>query len=161
MRIKLGKKNKKFFDLPELMNYVLFSKEEFLWFLGIENNEYRRKPCVGVGRVTFVEKGNKLDIVGINFGRSYSRRIIVVSNHARRQIYTLKKGQLAWFVGYIKIFTEEGKVKSQLFAKGFQGWYVPKTIDIKNYDLDSIEPLKDENEKDTQKFIDEILNGAE
>lgn len=158
----MGKKTNKYFFLPEFMNYVLFSKNETLFMFGSELDDERKRHCLGVGRVAFIEKGKDMDLVFINFGRAHARRIIVINNHARRQIYTLKSGQLAWVYGYMKIWTnQEGKVQMQMFAKGFQAWYVPKTIDIKNYDLDSLQEMPDNEEKETRDFIENILNGED
>lgn len=163
MRKVMGNKTKEFFDIPDLMNYVIYSKNETLFMFGsIEKETKEKKFCMGVGRVTHIEKGNEMDLVWINFGRKYSRKIIVISNQARRQIFTLKHGQLTWFYGYMKTWGDGvGKTKMQLFAKGFQGWYVPKNLDIKNYDLGCVEPMSDKDEQETKDFIENILNGED
>ena len=81
----------------------------------------------------------------------------VITEIARKEENPKNKKRAILIVGS----TGVGKTKMQLFAKGFQGWYVPKNLDIKNYDLGCVEPMSDKDEQETKDFIDEILNGAE
>ena len=149
--IKMNKRH--IFEIPSLDNLLRTSKHESLFVFGSTEDEQDKMICAGIGRVTFIEKGEKFDIVGMNFGRSWSRRIVVCHNHARRQIFTLKRGQLAWFYGYFKVYTIEKKKRALFYAKGFQGWYVPKMVDIKNYEG---EMEQVQNETDLTNFLDEI-----
>ena len=159
MKIMFGKKKGVLFEVPDISNIVKSSKNESLFFLDKDIEDKNYALCIGVGRVTFVEKGEKLDIVGINFGRKYSRRILVYKNHARRQIFTLKRGQLAWFYGIARTYYEDEKIKLALIAKGFQAWYVPKMLDIKSYDLETVDELEKENENSMLTFLDDLLKG--
>lgn len=154
--IKIKKRE---FNLTDIARITHHSQYEALLFLG-QPKEYKDKNyCLGVGIVKVIQKGEEFDLVGMDFGRGYSRQIFVKLNHARRQIYTLKRGQLAWFFGYLKVYREkDGKPKSVLFAKGFQGWYVPKNMDIKKIDPNEIDKLEEENESKLN-FIDELLKG--
>lgn len=126
-------------------------------FLGEDNNNY--VTFLGVGTVCRVEKGEKVDRVLMHFGLNL-RPLYVVNNHARRQIFSLKKGQLATVIGTYKVFTlPSGKKTTRLFANGFQAWYVPKMLDIKNYDTNELEKLEQEQENDLTNFLDEIAKG--
>ena len=152
MKIRFGKQNP-FFDIPDAKNLVKCIGGESIFFFG-KTKDDKGLISVGVGTVVKIEKGNEMDMVMMNFG-FVARRIIVKHNHARRQIYTLKKGQLAWFYGFAKYYDK----KLCLFAKGFQGWYVPKALDIKNYDDDQLVELEQEQEQDLVNFLDQFIEG--
>ena len=153
MKVMKLDKSPHIFAIPDMDNLLRTSKHESLFVFGSSEEDKEKMICAGIGRVTFIEKGEKFDLVGMNFGRSYSRRIVVVGNHARRQIFTLKRGQLAWFYGYFKVYNFEKRKKVLFYAKGFQGWYVPKMVDIKNYEgeIDKIE------DTDLTNYLDEII----
>ena len=148
------------FSVADIVRITHHSLHETLLFLGPPKVDNDKTYCLGVGIVKVIQKGEDFDLVGIDFGRGYSREIYVKNNHARRQIYTLKKGQLAWFYGFMKTYTVNNKIKSSLFAKGFKGWYVPKNMDIVKVDPNEIEKMTQENESKLN-FLDEILNGEE
>lgn len=150
--------NNKEFNFSELSRLVHCSKHETLLFLGPPKENSDRVYCLGVGIVKVIQKGEEFDLVGIDFGRGYSREIYVKNNHARRQIYTLKKGQLAWFYGFLKCYRIDGSIKTSLYAKGFQGWFVPKNMDIVKIDPEDIEELSEENESKLN-FLDNLLKG--
>ena len=158
-KVIFGSKNPKAFVMPDLEDIAHCSKHESLIFLGTSADDPSKRWCVGIGRVSFINHGEKMDIVGINFGRSYSRQIVVVHNQARRQVYSLKKTQLAWFYGFVKIYNIDGQIRTQFFARGFQPWYVPKALDIKNFNFDSVDQLEKENETSMLNFIDDLLKG--
>ena len=153
-KLKFGDKKGREFYAPEANSFVKRLKGESLFIFGEEEDKTHQVLCLGVGRVTYVQKGKEMDLVKINFGRHYARKIIVKHNHARRQIFSLVKGQLAWFYGSMKVYTTEDGIKTWLFAKGFQPWYVPKVMDIKHYDTDTFEELKQEEEKDMLHYLD-------
>lgn len=148
------------FSLPNISKIVRFPAHETLFLLGAIKGRTDYTICVGIGVVRKIEKGEDFDLVGMDFGAGFMREIYVKSNHARRQIYTLKRGQYAWFYGSMKYYTEDNKQKSSLFAKAFQGWYVPKNLDIKKLDPNEIERLTKENESKIN-FIDELLKGED
>ena len=159
-RVIFGDKYPKGYVIPDLEDMVHCSKNESLLILGKSTDDPNKRWCIGVGRVSFINHGEKMDIVGMNFGRSYSRQIVVVHNQARRQVYSLKKTQLAWFYGFIKVYNLDGEIKTQFFARGFQPWYVPKALDIKNFNFDSVDALEKENETSMLNFIDDLLKGG-
>lgn len=160
-KVVFGTKRHIEYNAPELKSYANVSRNESLIFFDSRIGKSNERMCLGVGRVTHITKGDGMDIVYINFGRNYGRKIIVVNNHARRQVYTLKRGQLATFYGIAKIYQEDNKKKMGLFATGFNAWYVPKALDIKNYDSDDIEELTQEEETQTNDFIKNLFEGEE
>ena len=156
---KVNIRNHKF-TIPDVTRLTHYSIHETLLFLGTPLEENDMTICVGIGLVKTLQKGQDFDLVGMDFGRGYIREIYVKNNHARRQIYTLKKGQYAWFYGYMKCYKIKGHYKSSLYAKAFQGWYVPKTMDIVKVDPSEIDKLTEENESKIN-FIDELLKGED
>ena len=146
----VGDPKPKEYILPDISQLLHHSKHESLFVFGTMENNRDYRLCLGVGTVMNIQKGNEMDMVTINFGRKKARKIIVKHNHARRQIYTLKLGQLAWFYGYYKCYGR----RTYFFAKGLQGWYVPKILDIKNYDGKEMPEL--EEEKDMLNFLDKL-----
>lgn len=158
-KIRFSKKNAEF-NVPEINGLIKQTKDETLMLFGNWWKNPRYSVCVGLGRVTKVVKGEGVDLVSMCFGRRYPRRILVTDNHARRQIYTLKRGQLAWFYGLMGILpNEEGKVKVVFYAYGFQAWFVPKALDIKTYNTDDLERIEKEQEIDMLHFLDDVLKG--
>lgn len=143
------------FPTPDIARLVKHSLNETLIFCGPAAFDSKAILCMGVGRVNKIQKGNKFDLVTMFFGRVV-REIIVVNNHARRQIFTLKVGQYASFIGYANAYNQDGKQKLQLFAKGLQGWFVPKTIDTEKIDPNDIEQMTEENESKIN-FIEELI----
>lgn len=135
--------------IPNAKHIMKTLRGESIFVFGCDKDKFY--TCAGIGTVVKVEHGQELDMVTMYFGR-VSRSIVVKNNHARRQIYTLKKGQLAWFFGMYKYY--EGGKKIYFYAKGFQAWYVPKALDIKNYDLDSIDEMQ--NETSLLNFLDQF-----
>jgi len=147
------------FSIVDVVRLAHCSTHETLIYLGtpIEENDFT--IAVGIGLVKSIKKGEEFDLVGMDFGRGFARQIYVKNNHARRQIYTLKKGQYAWFYGLMKVYKNGSKLKSVLYAKALQGWYVPKQMDIIKIDPNEIEKLTKENESKIN-FIDDLLNGG-
>ncbi len=78
-------------------------------------------------------------------------------NHARRQLLTLKRGQLATFYGKYRFYLEKGKPKSLFYAYGLQAWFVPRALDIKQMDLEAYEKMQLEEEKSMLNLIDELI----
>lgn len=162
MRTKIGTVSEKDFYVPDISKLLKGSKNESLIFFG--KTEYEQRYCLvlGVGRVTSIKTGNDFDWVKINFGRHYARNIIVKNNHARRQIYTLKKGQLAWFYGFYSVYkNDKGQIESIMYALGFQGWFVPKMFDIRNIDTDLPQPIDEQEQKEMEQIIDDLFTKKE
>ena len=63
--------------------------------------------------------------------------------------------------GYMRIERDKdtNEYRTIMLAYGFNAWYVPKSLDIKNeeYDLDTIEELTKDNETSVLNFLDEIM----
>ena len=149
------------FNTIEPTKLVHFPLHETLLYLGSPYESNDMTICFGIGRVITVQKGQEFDMVGLDFGRGFPKEIIVKNNHARRQIYTLKKGQYCWFYGLARFYKDEKrKPKVAYYAKAFQGWYVPKNFDIKQLDPNEIEKLTEENESKIN-FIDDLLKGED
>lgn len=146
------------FAMADISRLVHCFKHETLFILGTPNDSAKRKFIVGIGRPIKIMKGQEFDMVKMDFGNGCWRDIIVKSNHARRQIYTLKKGQYAWFYGFMTNYVDNGEFQTSLYARAFQGWFVPKNIDIKKIDPCEIDKLTEENESKIN-FIDELLKG--
>ena len=158
MRTKIGTVSEKEFYVPDITKLLKGSKNESLIFFGKSEHEQRYCLVLGVGRVTSIKTGNDFDWVKINFGRHYARNIIVKNNHARRQIYTLKKGQLAWFYGFYSVYrNDKGKIESIMYALGFQGWFVPKMFDIRHIDTDLPQPIDEQEQKEMEQMIDDLF----
>lgn len=145
--------------MPNTMRIAHYGVRETIIYLGGATENEKMTICVGIGLVKMIQKGTDFDLVGMDFGRGFIREIYVKNNHARRQIYTLKKGQYAWFYGFVQYYKDNGKSKASFFAKAFQGWYVPKSMDIIKVDPTEIDKLTEENESKIN-FIDELIKGA-
>lgn len=158
---RLGDKKHQEYVIPDIKNIVRCFRSETLFLFGIDSRNTKYRWCLGVGRVCKIQQGENFDLVYINFGRKYAREIIVQYNHARRQLLTLKCGQLATFYGKLKIITEEGKNYPTMifYAIGLQAWYVPKAMDIKRMDLETYERIQMEEEKSMLNLIDELIQG--
>lgn len=158
---RLGDKKTEEYVIPSTKNIVRCFYSETLFIFGVTTDNTKYRWCLGVGRVCKIKQGENFDIVFINFGRQYSREIIVQYNHARRQLLTLKVGQLATFYGKFKIYKDEkGTTKTIFYAIGFQAWYVPKAMDIKQIDLATFEKVKQEEENEMFDIIEELIQGG-
>lgn len=157
---KLGNKKTEEYIVPDIRNLVRCFRSETLFIFGVDSQNTKYRWCLGVGRVCKIKQGENFDLLYLNFGRKYAREIFVQYNHARRQLLTLKRGQLATFYGKFKIYAdEEGKQHTVLYAIGLQAWYVPKALDIKQMDLETFEKVQLEEEKSMINLIDELVGG--
>lgn len=155
---KLGDKKTEEYIVPDIRNLVRCFRSETLFIFGVDSQNTKYRWCLGVGRVCKIKQGENFDLLYLNFGRKYAREIIVQYNHARRQLLTLKRGQLATFYGKFKIYADEqGQKHTVLYAIGLQAWYVPKAMDIKQMDLETFEKVKLEEEKSMINLIDELV----
>ena len=143
---------------PNVKNIVRAFGNETLFVFGKckDNDKYRW--CLGVGRVVKFIKGENFDLLYICFGVKYYRETFVQYNHARRQLLTLKVGQLATFYGKFRITKENNRTKSTFYAMGLQPWYVPKAMDIKQMDNEIYEQIEKEQEKSMLNFLDDFVN---
>ena len=148
--------NNKDWSVPNVSRLARYSPHETLIYMGEPTEHTKQVICVGIGLVKVIQKGEEYDMVAMDFGRGFTREIYVNLNHARRQIYTLKRGQYAWFYGTARFFRENGKLKAMFFAKALQGWFVPKQMDIVKADPNDIEEMTKENESKID-FIDNLF----
>ena len=155
MSKRIGDKEPYEYHIPNIKNLVKCSKDETLFVFGSVTTNTKYRWCVGIGRVIKIQIGENFDLVTMNFGRTH-REIIVQNNHARRQIYTLKCGQLATYYGQFRIIKEDGIFKTIHYAVGFNAWFVPRTMDIKKVDKETFEELDNDNEKSLINLIDEL-----
>lgn len=144
--------------VPDIRNLVRCFRSETLFIFGIDSANTKYRWCLGVGRVCKIQQGESFDLLYLNFGRKYAREIIVQYNHARRQLLTLKKGQLATFYGKFKLYkNEQGQTRTVFYAIGLQAWYVPKAMDIKAIDTDAFDKIEKEQEKEMLEKIDKLF----
>ena len=144
--------------VPDIRNLVRCFRSETLFIFGIDSANTKYRWCLGVGRVCKIQQGENFDLLYLNFGRKYAREIIVQYNHARRQLLTLKKGQLATFYGKFKLYkNEQGQTRTVFYAIGLQAWYVPKAMDIKAIDTDAFDKIEKEQEKEMLEKIDKLF----
>lgn len=144
-----------------------FEHESLLIFDNDKDGNAKYRFCLGVGTVTKIIKGDKCDLVYINFGRSYAREIIVANNYPRRQLLTLKKGHTVTFYGKFKTYPEQKKRKIVFYANGLQDWYVPIAADFKKLIKETRDTnffdseMTIEEETDLSNFIDELIENKE
>jgi len=144
LRVNLGKWDKKEFVLPDYGGLMENLKGESLMFFGFnELNGRIYRPFFGLGIVRHISHGEERDIVYIDFGMQgmvkdhTPKAVYAYDNHAKRQILTLKRGQVCMVFGLCRFYTWKDKKTHQerigvfMFAKGFQGWYVPTMKDVK------------------------------
>ena len=159
-----GTLGKTMFTLPAIRNIMkCFPNETIIAFPTGEAKLNNKEWIVGIGWVNKIVKGDKMDLVYMSFGKpKIWREIIVMDNHARRQIYTLKRGQIATFYGWFTVAQEKGERRHYIFyAKGFNAWYVPKQVDIRAYEDNQIDDINNDQEKDMLNFLDDILKENE
>ena len=130
----------------------------------------------GVGVVCRIVKGSRFDMVYVNFGvfaNQQTRVVVVQKNHARRQIMTLKKGQICQVYGICRNYKtdfelnngeKKYRIRLGLYATALQGWYVPTMLDIKkmpNND-DLVNPSEKEQDliETFEDVLDDFLNGT-
>lgn len=130
----------------------------------------------GIGTVAQIRKGEEYDLVQILpkpcFKKEvvHLRDIIVAGNHPRRQLLTLKCGQIAMFYGraFLKwkdVQSRDGTIKRinkwHFMAFGVQGWYVPTMFDIRKAEKENEIEEYDELDITQKEFLDNILDHIE
>lgn len=151
--------------------------ESLLFFPKIPSRSYTL--FFGIGRIYKINHGQDFDIVDTIFGVETikGRKILVIDNHARRQVQTLKKGQYALFYGICVNKYADVEVKAKygdrmvrpkvaiFYAYMIQGMFVPRTLDIQKLNEDIANGIEEdqqvemsEKEKNMfQKEVDSIL----
>lgn len=143
-RIRMGKKTPKSIDIPTFETLMECAKGEYIFYFGVHTyNDAKYRLFLGVGTVCRIAKGDTCDILMVNFGihsKHPQKYVYVKTNHARRQILTIKRGWVATIQGVIiykkKQFVDKQgqpfeKLVEIMYARGIQGWYVPTLLDIK------------------------------
>lgn len=167
---EINKQNKEPYVVPVFSGSMEHTKDESLMMFSYSmHNKKRYRLFYGIGVVYRVVKGDKQDLIYINFGmfREHQTRLVVAyENNARRQILTLKRGQVCQVYGVCRYFTTEielnGKktkgVKLGLYARAIQGWYVPTMIDLKKMPINDNLEEPTEKEKQVQKTFEDVLD---
>jgi len=162
--------NERTFVNPTLNGTMEHLKDESLMLFGYSyRNKKRYRIFYGIGKVYRVVRGDKQDIVYINFGifkEHNTRAVIVMDNHPRRQTLTLKRGQVCQVYGMCRYFTTEIEingvktkgVRLGLYALGLNGWYVPTMLDIRKMPTNEDLVRPTENEQKFQETMEDILN---
>lgn len=150
--------------------------ESLMLFSYAYHNKKRYRLFYGIGKVYRVVKGEKQDLIYINFGvfkDNKTRLVVAYENHARRQIMTLKRGQVCQVYGICRYFTTEINlngiktkgVRLGLYAIALNGWYVPTMLDIRKMPInrDLVEPSEKEQEiqETFEDVLDQFMNGKE
>lgn len=175
VKTTLGKWSRKQFVLPDYDGHMEHTKGESLMLFGWQEfNGKKFRPFYGIGIVYRVVKGEKSDLVYVNFGTfpdNPLRLVVVIENRARRQTLTLKRGQVCQVYGFCRFYTqkvmdngvEKKLIKLALFAKGLQGWYTPTALDIKrtpiNEDIDEPTEKEETLEERMENILDQFING--
>lgn len=131
----------------------------------------------GLGVVYRVVKGERNDLIYINFGlfsNLNTRLVVAYDNIARRQVLTLKRGHVCQVWGVCSYYntefqTKDGEKRKRLrlglFAKGIIDWYVPTMMDTRKMPTnEDIEQPTDKEEALQEIFddiLDEFMNGKE
>ena len=173
---ELNKLNDDPYVMPKMSGTMEHLKNESLMLFSYSMfNKKRYRLFYGIGVVYRVVKGEKQDLIYINFGMfggHQPRLVVAYSNHARRQILTLKRGQVAQVYGICRYFTTDimlnGKktkgVKLGLYARARQGWYVQTMIDIRkmpvNDDLENPTIKEEQVQTTLEDILDDFLNGT-
>ena len=143
--------------------------ESIMLFGWQKYNGKKYRLFYGIGVVCRVVKGDKQDLVHIRFGCFNDARIrlvVVYRNHARRQLLTLKRGQVCQVFGFARYHTTDimlNGVKTKgtkiaLYAHGISGWYVPTMLDIKKLPRNDDICMPTDSEKKLQETFDSVLN---
>lgn len=176
VKLELDSANEEEIIKPTIAGKMEHIKNESLMLFGyIRDNGRNYRMFYGIGVVYRVVKGERCDLIYINFGifkTQKPRLVVAYDNHARRQTMTLKRGQVCQVYGLCKTFMTEFEMDEEkrkgirmgLYAKAINGWYVPTMLDIRK--MPKNEDLTDPSEKEEQlmdKFedvLDSFLNGT-
>ncbi len=161
---------------PTLIGKAEYPKGETLILFGYDMyNKKRFRPFYGVGVVCRVVKRERVDLIYVNFGmfsNHQTRVVVAYDNHSRRQVLTLKRGQVCQVYGICRTYRTECEVNGEkrygirlgLYAKGILGWYVPTMMDIRkmpiNEDLVNATDKEEELGNMFEDVLDQFLNGS-
>lgn len=162
---------------PTFDTEVNFLKGESLALFGSKKYKKRKfRPFWGIGIVYRIVRGDKGDLVYINFGVSKDHKpklIVCYENIARRQTLTLKRGMVCEVYGMCRYYFTEFELNGKkqvgarmgLFARGINGWYTPSVLDVRKMpqNEDIVAPSEKEEElmNTFEDVLNEFLNGTE
>lgn len=155
--------------LPKTYGVEHIANESIIFF---GKAEYKRKSYrmfYGIGYVYRVVKGEKCDLIYINFGMFPNMRprlVVALDNRARRQTLTLKRGQLCQVYGLCRNYTtyfeyngeQHKRVRMGLFARGLNGWYIPTMLEINKMPVNEDVVEISENEKKLEDLFEDVLD---
>lgn len=147
--VKVGKYPKNFTTPYRSLSQI--GRERLIIFPANDGENNGLRYVVGWGIVNKVKKGEEYDVVLVNFGSGRSMKVFCKSEIARKQVYTLTKTHPVEVVGLyakVKRKREDGKTVyvSGIYADFINGWYVPKSFDIKKINNEDLETLTEERE---------------
>lgn len=154
--LRAGGKSGRFTSYKGVQNVVVHFTNEMLEVYGYDfDNEEVMKLFKGTGIVREIIKGEDFDLVVMNFGSRYDRNLIVREINARKQIYTLKVNQYAEVIGRMKcVKNKENKSVMVMYATCLQGYYVPKSFDIKHTEnIDDFMKMTEDNKNETEDLL--------
>lgn len=162
---------------PTLNDHIQSVYGESLMLFGTSTHKGKHyRIFYGIGEIYRIAKGDKSDLVYVNFGiwkNNRPRLVILYGNHARRQVLTLKRGQMCQVYGICRYYKEKVNtkvgertgIKLGLFAQNILGWYVPTMFDIRKMPTneDIVDPTENEKiaEEKFDDLLDSFLNGKE
>lgn len=174
VKITLGKFAPKSFEIPDIKELSTHPYGETLMMFGIlKAGDTNYRQFFGVGTVVRISHGELFDLVYMIFGNKNAiKKIMVVDNRARRMIMTLKCGQLASFYGYGRIYKRKDELTNkiinwwQLYALGFQGWYIPKSFEVKKIKKEQVESesyvdMSEKEQANMEQFLDQFETTGE
>lgn len=129
-------------------------KNESLIYFG-ENGLDNDVKVFGVGTVIKIEHGERFDLVMMRFG-TIIRKIYVTQPNARKQIYTLKRNQLAQYLGRYKKYRTKRGLAYTMVALGFQGWFTPTQFDVVHTESD-VEAFTEEDYDEGVNILDNLV----
>ena len=166
----LNELNEEEYIVPTFSGQMEHLKDESLMLFSYSvHNKKRYRLFYGIGVVYRVVKGEKQDLVYINFGlfQEHQRRLVVVyENHARRQLLTLKRGQVCHVYGVCRYYKTDVEVngyktkgiKLGLYARAIMGWYVPTAFDLKKMPVNEDVVAASEKEEELIDLLTQLEN---
>lgn len=133
--------------------YQFKSQTMFFW-----NRGKYTKYFVAFVLVDKIIKGKDYDVIyGVVSNKplmkQYNKSFVCKSRNARHQIYTLHRGEYALIFG-----TALSSNFKTFYVSGIWATYVPKAYEIKKETNNDFENMSENTEKETQDFINELLN---
>ena len=146
--------------------------DEYVFLGGGKTSAIR--PYFLCGVLMQISKGEEFDVLTVKTSdakKECYKSVLVYNNHARRQIYTCRKGQSLISYGLSALreieITYRGKkrrvMKRFFWANMIQGMYVPKSLDIKHdvdYQENQVDTMSIEQKEYWEDTINSLLDGT-